>query len=256
MASGEGLPSLPLWLAVADSQGGIGHLMSLALTSELATRGFPQRAAAVLTHAEVDAADSAFQAPSKPIGGLLDEATARDRRERSGWTVTETGPGVWRRVVASPRPLAFLETDQIAALMDADAVVIAAGGGGIPVVRDATGWTVVDAVIDKDRASALLGGLVGISHLVLVTGVDNVVVNFGSPDSEALHDVSAERMRGLLAEGQFPPGSMGPKVESSLDFLARGGSAAIITSITSLREALAGRAGTHIRPAVQPQEAP
>jgi carbamate kinase len=245
-AESEGLPELPLWLAVADSQGGIGHLMALALDSEFADRGMPQRAAAVLTHVDVDADDPAFDRPSKPIGGVMDEATARLRREQAGWTLAETSPGHWRRVVASPRPQAVLEVDHIAGLLAGGAVVIAGGGGGIPVVRAEHGWRVVDAVIDKDRTSALLGAAVGIDQLVLVTGVEQVMLDFGTPQARALGEVSAADMARHLKAGQFPPGSMGPKVEASLDFLTGGGGCAVITSIGSLQEALSGRAGTRI----------
>ncbi|MBK8461156.1 MAG: carbamate kinase [Micropruina sp.] len=249
----EGLPELPLWLAVADSQGGIGHMMALALDSEFDARGMPQRAAAVLTHVDVDPADPAFARPTKPIGGVMDAPTAELRRD-SGWSVAETSPGHWRRVVASPQPQHVLEVEQIASLLASGAVVIAGGGGGIPVVRSQHGWSEVDAVIDKDRTSALLGAAVGIDQLVLVTGVDQVMLDFGTPHARSLGEVSAAEMAEHRKAGQFPAGSMGPKVEASLDFLAGGGGCAGITSIGSLRDALSGRAGTRIM-TTQQQEA-
>jgi carbamate kinase len=244
-AETEGLPELPLWLAVADSEGGIGHILAVAIDSALARRRMTTRAVAVLTHAEVARDDPAFAAPTKPIGSQMTAAVARAAAE-NGWTVTETSAGVFRRVVASPRPRRILEADQIRALLGTGAVVIAAGGGGIPVLREDGGWRSVDAVIDKDRASAVLAAIAGVDTLVLVTGVDQVYVGFGTPDQRALADVRPADARAYLDAGEFPAGSMGPKVESALKFLAGGGRRAVITSLPRLRQALAGRAGTSI----------
>ncbi|WP_225753234.1 carbamate kinase [Actinotalea sp. Marseille-Q4924] len=242
----EGLPELPLWLAVADSQGGIGHILAVAMNTELERRGLAARAIAVLTHAEVDADDPAFARPTKPIGSTMTAETARLREAEEGWAVTETSPGTFRRVVPSPRPRLIVESEQIRSLMLAGAVVIAAGGGGIPVVRQDDAWHSVDAVIDKDRASALLAASAGVETLVLVTGVDEVYVGFGTPDQRALRDVDPEELRAHLDAGQFPAGSMGPKVESALQFVTGGGRHAVITSLPRLRDALEGRAGTHL----------
>jgi carbamate kinase len=241
----EGLPDLPLWLAVADSQGGIGHILAVAIDSALARRGLATRAVAVLTHAEVARDDPAFAAPTKPIGSQLSAAVA-EARAAQGWTVAETSPGIFRRVVASPRPRRIVEADQIRALLGTGAVVVAAGGGGIPVLREDGGWRSVDAVIDKDRASALLAAITGVDTLVLVTGVDQVYVGFGTPRQRALGDLRPAEARGHLEAGEFPAGSMGPKVESALQFLDGGGHRAVITSLPRLRDALAGRAGTSI----------
>lgn len=243
----EGLPALPLWLAVADSQGGIGHMIAIAIDSALARRGMTTRAAALITHAAVDPDDPAFAYPSKPIGSRMPAEVARQRSAEEGWTVHETSAGVFRRVVASPRPQAILEADFVRALSASGAVVIAGGGGGIPVVRDdVQGWRSVDAVIDKDRASALLAATVGIDVLVLVTGVDEVYVDYGTPRQRALENVAADEMQRHLDVGEFPAGSMGPKIESALQFLRDGGTEAIITSLPRLQDALAGTAGTHI----------
>jgi carbamate kinase len=242
----EGLPELPLWLAVADSQGGIGHILSVAIDSALARRGMSARAVAVLTHAEVARDDPAFAAPTKPIGAQMTSAVARVLAAKEGWTITETSAGVFRRVVASPRPQRIVEADQIRTLLGTGAVVVAAGGGGIPVLREDGGWRSVDAVIDKDRASAVLAAVAGVDTLVLVTGVDQVYVGFGTPHQRALADVRPAEARGHLEAGEFPAGSMGPKVESALQFLAGGGRRAVITSLPRLRDALAGRAGTSI----------
>ncbi len=242
----EGLPKLPLWLAVADSQGGIGHLVTLALDQALSARGLNAGAVALLTHVEVDPDDPAFGRPTKPIGSTLTADVARRRAQDEGWQVTETSAGVFRRVVASPHPKRILEADHVATLVAAGATVVAAGGGGIPIVRSAEGWRAVDAVIDKDRASAVLAATAGLDTLVLVTAVDEVCVDFGTPRQRPLHDVTPEELRGHLADGQFPPGSMGPKVEAALRFLDDGGGTAVITSLPNLRAALAGKAGTRI----------
>ncbi len=242
----EGLPDLPLWLAVADSQGGIGHILTLAVDNALHRRGLPVRAVAVLTHAEVSADDPAFTALTKPIGSVMTADVARLRAAEAGWTVTETSDGVFRRVVSSPVPRDVLEAPQIAALAATGSVVIAGGGGGIPVVREADGWRSVDAVIDKDRLSALLAARIGLRTLVLVTGVDQVYVGFGTPAQRALATIDEDEARAFLVAGEFPAGSMGPKVESALAFLAAGGEEAVITSISRLPDALRGNAGTHI----------
>lgn len=242
----EGLPDLPLWLAVADSQGGIGHILALEIDNALLRRGLDTRAVAVLTHAEVDPDDPAFRALTKPIGSTMTAEVARLRITEAGWTVIETSDGVYRRVVASPHPKAIIEAEQIRALASTDAVVIAGGGGGIPVVRDEHGWHSVDAVIDKDRASALLAARIGLDTLVLVTGVDQVYVHYGTDRQRALAQIDAAEARAYLDAGEFPAGSMGPKIESALQFLDAGGRKAVITSLQKLPEALRGTAGTSI----------
>jgi carbamate kinase len=245
-ATVEGLPDLPLWLAVADSQGGIGHMLAVALDTALERRGLSSRAVAVLTHAEVAVDDPAFRNPTKPIGGQLSPAVARMRVAQEGWSVTEVEAGVFRRVVPSPAPRTIIEAAPIRTLVGSGAVVIAAGGGGIPVVRDGTSLHPVDAVIDKDRASALLAAEIELETLVLVTGVDQVYVDFNTPAQRALSRVGTSEMRKHLADGQFPPGSMGPKVDSAISFVESGGHSAVITSLPGLRAALAGTGGTHI----------
>lgn len=245
----EGLPELPLWLAVADSQGGIGHMLALGINSALESFGLDDRAVAVLTHCEIDQSDPAFSAPTKPIGGVMSAETARHRVTEESWTVTEMAPGVYRRVVPSPIPQRVIEAAQVRTLLGAGAVVIAAGGGGIPVARDEDGWHPVDAVIDKDRASALLARDIGVDVLVLVTGVDEVYVDFGKAQQRALRRADTATVRTLLDAGQFPPGSMGPKIASAIEFVEHTDGEAIITSLTALPDALRGDAGTHIHAA-------
>jgi len=256
-ATVEGLPALPLWLAVADSQGGIGHMLTVAIDSALLRSGLSTQAVTVLTHAEVDRSDPAFLRPTKPIGGQMTTDTARHRATEEGWAIVETDPGHFRRVVASPMPHHIVESAAINSLLSDGSVVIAAGGGGIPVVRDETGWHPIDAVIDKDRASALLASQIHIDTLVLVTGVDQVYVDFNTPDARALGQVGIDELRTHLEAGQFPAGSMGPKIQSAIDFVENGGSRAIITSLGCLHQAIAGEAGTQVsRPTAPKSTAP
>lgn len=255
-AISEGLPELPLWLAVADSQGGIGHMLTLAIDQALAERGIDRCAVALLTHCEVDGDDPAFHQPTKPIGSAMTPEIAHRRVAEEGWTVRETQPGSFRRVVPSPRPHRIVEATEIRALLHRGAVVVAAGGGGIPVSRAAGEWRSLDAVIDKDRASVLLAASVGVGTVILVTGVDEVYAGYGTPEQRALRNTSPEELRALLAAGEFPAGSMGPKVESALEFIDGGGLHAVITSLPRLREALHGTAGTHLFPPGHQEPAP
>lgn len=245
-AAVEQLPDLPLWLAVADSQGGIGHIVAAALHDVLPSRGHGHAIAAVITHSVIDVHDPAFGVPDKPIGGLLDARTAANRRASSGWDLVELEQGSFRRVVPSPRPLEILELRAIRDLMLAGVVVVAAGGGGIPVVREPGGLRAVDAVIDKDRASALLAAGLGIDTLMLVTGIDRVFLDFRGPHERPLDHVTADEAIALAAQGHFAAGSMGPKVESAIAFVRAGGRQAIITSIENVAAALDGTAGTRI----------
>jgi carbamate kinase len=206
--------------------------------------------ATVVTQVRVDADDPAFAAPTKPIGPFYDESQAERLRQENGWTVVKDANRGWRRVVPSPLPREVVEWEAIKALLDAGVMTIAVGGGGVPVVRKADGDLAgIDAVIDKDRASDLLGRLVGADVLVLVTQVDAVCVRFGEPDQEALPVLPADRARALLDAGEFPPGSMGPKIEAALSFLAGGGREVLISSPENLLAAISGTAGTRISPA-------
>lgn len=235
------LPELPLWLAVADSQGGIGHLLTTAIHTALAQRGLSRNVTPVITHCVVDTDDEAFAHPNKPIGGTMPEADADPN-----WATISPRPGYVRRVVASPAPIDILEAPAIATLMTDNHIVIAGGGGGIPVATIDGGLRGVDAVIDKDRTSALLANQAHIDTLVLLTGVANVATGWGTPDEKILHHTSAAEMRTYLAAGEFPAGSMGPKIEAALSFLDQGGTTVIITDIPHVTDALAGTAGTRI----------
>jgi carbamate kinase len=242
-----GLPQLDLDMAVADSQGSLGYILGATLQGELRARGLAQQVVAMLTHTVVDPEDPAFDAPTKPIGSFYEEAVARDLAEANGWTVAEDSGRGWRRLVASPQPARIVEHDAIETLVDAGFLVVAAGGGGIPVVEDPDGrLRGVEAVIDKDFASALLARSVGAELLCITTGVDQVAVNYGRPDQRALDVVTIDEARRHLADGQFPAGSMGPKIEAALGFLEQGGHEVLITSPDRLADALQGATGTRI----------
>lgn len=243
------VPALSLEMCVADSQGGIGHILGQALLNELAARGEPDRVACVLTHTVVAATDPAFGEPTKPIGPYYTEAEANRKRKRQGWSIVEDAGRGYRRVVASPRPLRIVETAQIKSLVEGGFIVIAVGGGGIPVVEESPGsYRGVEAVIDKDRASALLAASLGVPLLVLSTGVEQVAIHFRQPDQRWLERITVSEAKQYLEEGEFPKGSMGPKVEAAVSFLERGGQEVLITTPAALERAIAGETGTRIVP--------
>jgi carbamate kinase len=240
------VPALSLEMSSADSQGGIGHILSMALLNELSARGFQDRVAYVLTHTVVAAGDPAFSAPTKPIGPFYTEAQAEQRR-RDGWQMIEDSGRGYRRIVPSPKPLRIVESAQIRTLVDSGFVVIAVGGGGIPVVEVTPGrYRGVEAVIDKDRASALLAASLEIPLLVLSTGVERVAIHFRQPDQRFIDRMTVAEAQVWLDEGEFPKGSMGPKVEAAITFLHSGGEEVLITTPAALERGVAGATGTRI----------
>ena len=248
------VPAQPLALLNAMTQGELGSVIACAIDL---LRG-PGTAAALVTHVTVDPADPAFQSPSKPIGPFFERSEAQQLAASRGWVVKPDSGRGYRRVVASPEPTGVIEIDALRALVSAGHLVIAAGGGGIPVadagprgaiVDAGTCGAIVDAVIDKDRAAGLIARLLGAQALLLVTAVDRVMLDYGMPSQSSLSRISADQAARYLAEGQFPPGSMGPKIESALRFLDDGGELAVITSPALLAATLAGHgetAGTRI----------
>jgi carbamate kinase len=238
------VPAQPLALVGAMTQGLLGSLIARAIDL-LRGRG---TAAALVTHVTVDPADPAFGTPSKPIGPFYEPAEAERVARRGGWMVQPDSGRGYRRVVASPQPVGVIEIEAMRALVEAGHLVIAGGGGGIPVLA-ADPCQVVDAVIDKDRAACLIARQLGARALLLVTAVDQVMIDFGRPTQSGLGTITADQIARYLAEGQFPPGSMGPKIEAALRFLHEGGELAVITSPALLAATLAGRgptAGTRI----------
>jgi len=236
---------LPLDVCVASTQGEIGFLLQQALRQALLRRDLRHTVVTVLAQVIVAPDDPAFAHASKPIGPFYSRTEA-ERRQRTGWTMVEEPPHGYRRVVPSPEPLEIIEEGVIRTLVNSGAIVITLGGGGIPVVRRDHELEGVEAVVDKDLASALLAIRLGVDVLLISTDVDAIWLDFASSRARALTDVTADELRGYAVAGQFPPGTMGPKVEAALRFVAAGGREAIVTSPDRLVAALEGHAGTHV----------
>lgn len=236
----------PLDLIVADTQGSIGYMLQQALDNEFARRGLYRRAFTIVTQVLVDRDDPAFQNPTKPIGGFLTKEEA-ERFAAEGWPVVEDAGRGWRRVVASPQPKAILEENAIRAAAEEGWIVIAVGGGGIPVVRNEKGeLRGVPAVIDKDRASSLLARSIKADLFLISTGVEKVALHFNTPQQRDLDRVTVAELRRYMAEGHFAPGSMLPKIEAVIEYMEAGGKHAIITNPPNIVRALNGETGTHI----------
>ncbi|CAN5300934.1 MAG: carbamate kinase [Acidimicrobiia bacterium] len=243
------LHEVPLDACGADTQGAIGYALQQNLQNDLRRMDVPKRVVTIVTQVEVAADDPAFQNPSKPIGSFMDAAKAEERRTE-GWDVAEDAGRGWRRLVASPEPQRIVELETIAALLDSGATVIGVGGGGIPVVRQPNGdLRGVAAVIDKDRAAALLGVSLGADLLLISTGVERVALYYGTPEQIDLDEISLAEARAYLAEGiHFAKGSMAPKIEAAISFLEGGGGLVIITDPSHIGEAVVGNTGTRIVP--------
>jgi carbamate kinase len=241
------VPPVPMDYAAADLQGAIGYMFQRALRNEFRRRGVARRAAAVVTQVLVDPADPAFADPIKPIGSYMDEATAQKRAGELGWIVKEDAGRGWRRVVPSPLPKSIVEIEEIDHLVRAGYVVIACGGGGIPVYQDAAGdLEGVEAVIDKDLASSMLARELDADLLLISTGVEKVAIGFGRPDQRWLERISRTEAEAYLAAGEFAEGSMAPKIRAIIAYLDRPGRAGLITDPQSIGRALEGQAGTTI----------
>ncbi|MEO0008921.1 MAG: carbamate kinase [candidate division WOR-3 bacterium] len=240
------LPEIPLDAANAQTQAEIGYMIQQVLGNLFLQAGISQPVVTVVTRVLVDRDDPAFAKPSKPVGPFYTRAEAVKLEQELGWTVREDSGRGYRRMVASPLPQAVIELEEIRSLVNAGAVVIACGGGGIPVIRENGELKGVAAVIDKDLASALLANLLGAERMIITTAVDRVYLNYGKPDAQPLKQVSAAELREYQAQGHFPEGSMGPKIEAALRFLAGGGKEVLITDPDHLLAALEGRAGTRI----------
>lgn len=243
------IPPMPLDVCGADSQGGIGYMMQQILQNELRRIGLGDRPVVTLvTQIVVDERDPAFRRPSKPIGPFYTQERARVLAKEKGWTVVEDSGRGYRRVVPSPRPLEVVELAAIRRIVDEGGVAIAAGGGGIPVSRQWDGMLHgVEAVIDKDLASSLLARLLGCELLVIVTGVERVAIHFGKPEQRDLSEATVDELTRWMDEGQFPDGSMGPKIQAAIEFVRGGGREVIVTTPNRLLEALDGKSGTRLR---------
>jgi carbamate kinase len=246
----EGLHELPLDVCGADSQGAIGYALQQTLQNELFRRNIEKNVATLITQVLVDKEDPAFQNPTKPIGGFLDEAEALKRTAELDWRVVEDAGRGWRRVVPSPLPKEVVELDSVKALLDAGVVVITVGGGGIPVIDKGEGEYVgTAAVIDKDFASGLLARNIGADLFLISTAVEKVALNFGKPNQQWVDRLTLAEAKGYLAEGlHFAKGSMAPKIQAIIWFLEAGGKQAIITNPENIGRALRGETGTWIVP--------
>lgn len=245
-AASSQVPPSPLNVIVADTQGSMGYMIAQCLSNALLKAGVKKDVVTVITQVEVDPADPSMQNPTKYVGPFYKAEQVEKMRER-GWVVKEDPGRGFRRVVPSPIPLDVIEKETIKDLIDDGKIVIAVGGGGVPVKREADGTlSGVDAVIDKDRASALLANLIGADELVILTGVDRVAINFKKPDQKFFDRMTVAECEQYLKEGQFPKGSMGPKIEAACDFIKRGGDKVVITTMENATLAVDGRAGTVI----------
>ena len=248
LASHE-LHEVPLDYCGADTQGAIGYMFQQALHNEFRLRGIDKQAATVVTQTIVDRNDPAFQHPTKPIGSFMDEAAAKEKMAKEGWTMVEDAGRGWRRVVPSPIPQTIVEADAIRSLIDQGFVVVAVGGGGIPVMQLENGdLTGVEAVIDKDFGSAILASMINADLFLISTAVEKVAINFNKPDQKWLDTMTVAEARKYLAEGQFAKGSMLPKIEAILKFMDKGGKKALITDPEHIKYALEGKTGTWILP--------
>jgi len=243
------LHEIPLDCCGADTQGAIGYMFQQALHNEFHKRGIQKSAATVVTQTIVDSEDPAFTHPTKPIGSFLDESQAKVKIEKDGWTMVEDAGRGWRRVVPSPIPQTIVEADAIRSLIDQGFVVVAVGGGGIPVMRTPEGNLVgVEAVIDKDFGSAILACMIQADLFLISTAVEKVAINFNKPDQKWLDRITVAEARQYLKEGHFAKGSMLPKIEAILKYMDCGGKTALITDPEHIKDALDGKTGTWILP--------
>ncbi|ASJ10546.1 carbamate kinase [Thermococcus sp. P6] len=242
----HGIPAQPMDVAGAMTQGQIGYMIGQAIINELRKRGIEKPVATIVTQTIVDAKDPAFQNPSKPVGPFYDEETARKLAKEKGWTIIEDSGRGWRRVVPSPDPKGHVETPVIVNLVRNGFIVIASGGGGVPVVEGNGQLRGVEAVIDKDLAGEKLAEEVNADVLMILTDVNGAALNYGKPDERWLGRVTVDELRRYHKEGHFKKGSMGPKVLAAIRFVEWGGERAVIASLDRAVEALEGKTGTQV----------
>jgi carbamate kinase len=242
----EILPPMPLDVCVAQSQGMIGYMLQISLKNSLKDKNMEKSVVTILTQTLVHKDDPRLKIPSKPIGPFYTAKEASKLRER-GWSMVEDSGKGYRRIVPSPLPIGFIEESSIKSLFEKEELIIASGGGGIPVIKNENGYLQgLEAVVDKDHTSSLLGSLIGAEILLILTDVNKVSLNYGKPNQKDLDHITVSMAKKYLKEGHFPSGNMGPKIESIINFLENGGNRAIITSIENVFDALKGNAGTII----------
>ncbi|NJE60725.1 carbamate kinase [Thermococcus sp. 21S7] len=242
----HGIPAQPMDVAGAMTQGQIGYMIQQAIRNELKRRGIDKPVATIVTQTIVDKNDPAFQHPSKPVGPFYDEETAKKLAEEKGWVVIEDSGRGWRRVVPSPDPKGHVEAPVIVDLVEKGFIVVASGGGGVPVIEEDGQLKGVEAVIDKDLAGERLAEEVNADIFMILTDVNGAAVNFGKPDEKWLGKVTVEELRKYYEEGHFKKGSMGPKVLAAMRFVEWGGERAVIAALDRAVEALEGKTGTQV----------
>jgi carbamate kinase len=240
-------PELPLGICVADTQGQMGYMIQQSLQNRLIKEGYTYQVMTVVTQVVVDKDDPAFQHPTKPIGPFYSREEGKKIEQERGWKVVEDSGRGYRIVVPSPIPLQIVETNIIQMLLEEDVVVIATGGGGIPVILETDNtYKEIDVVVDKDLASSVLAKNIQADLFVILTGVDNVAINFNTPEEKTFDELHIDEAMAYFHQGHFPAGSMGPKIKAAVDFLESGGREVIITSLSKVGKALEGNDGTRI----------
>lgn len=241
------IPVLPLGVIVADTEGGMGYMIEQSLQNRLYRLGIKREVITIVTQVIVDPDDPSIINPTKFIGPFYNKKQAENLKKMFNWIIKEDAGRGFRRVVPSPKPLSIVNRRIIQQLVDRGVIVIAAGGGGIPIYIEIDGtYEGVDAVIDKDRASAVLAGDINAGTLIFLTDVENVFINFNKPNQKKLEQITVSEAKKYLVEGQFPPGNMGPKIEAAINFLESGGEQVIITSLDKAKQAIWRTAGTRI----------
>jgi len=241
------VPKMPLDVLVAQTEGSLGYFLQQAMLNELRRRARKRYVVTVVTQVLVDPEDEAFKLPTKPVGPFLSREEAEHRRDELGWQIVEDSGRGWRRLVPSPRPTKVVQRHMIRESAEAGNIVIAAGGGGIPIIKKPDGsYEGVEAVIDKDLTSSILANQVGAEIFIILTEVPQVYTGYGTPQQRGIGAITSDKLREMCEAGEFPPGSMGPKVEAVRLFLEQGGKRAIITNPETMSDALMGRGGTHV----------
>ena len=243
----ERVAPMTMDICVAHSQGGIAYLLMQALENTLRRVNDKRHVVCLLTQVEVDPADPAFANPTKPVGYFFDQQESQEVAAKLGWQMREDAGRGWRHVVPSPQPQHIVDISLVGAVIKNGAIVIAGGGGGIPVVRHADGTrSGVEAVVDKDLSSALMANILGVEVMMILTAVQQVAIHFGTPQQQELKQISLSELKAYQAEGHFAAGSMGPKVQAAINFLQQGGQRAVIAHLHDAEQALHGTAGTQI----------
>jgi len=245
----EQVAPMSLDICVANTQGVTAYLLVQAFENALRKTGNQRHVVGLVTQVEVDANDPGFKNPTKPVGYFYDKEEAENLSEKLGWTMKEDAGRGWRMVVASPKPKHICDISLVESLSSNGTIVIAGGGGGVPVVRNSQGLrSGIDAVIDKDLTTAHMANVLGIEDIMILTAVSQVAINFGKPDQQELGQITVSEAKRYFEEGQFPAGSMGPKIEAAIRFIEGGGKRATIGHLEEAPSAIRGKAGTHIFP--------